>query len=156
KIPYGSLPNQMGSNLPPIDLGSGKTAIAVSACVSHVCALLNDSSIKCWGDNTYGQLGIGDANERGSAPGQMGDNLPAVDLGAGVTARSVSCGNTHTCALLVDGRVKCWGGNMFGQLGLGDTTTRGDKPGDMGDALPAVKLGVAKTATAVVVGGAAS
>ena len=57
------------------------------------------------------------------------------------TARAVAVGSAHTCALLDDDKVKCWGRNDFGQLGLGDTANRGDDPGEMGDNLPAVDLG---------------
>jgi hypothetical protein len=42
--------------------------------------------------------------------------------------------------LLNDGSVKCWGGNGDGELGLGDTTSRGDQANEMGDNLPTVKL----------------
>jgi len=37
--------------------------------------------------------------------------------------------------------VKCWGENYHGELGLGDTLLRGDTPGEMGDALPAIEFG---------------
>jgi len=52
----------------------------------------------------------------------------------------VAAGAYHTCAILAGGNVKCWGYNAYGQLGLGDSTTRGTDPAQMGDALPEVEL----------------
>jgi alpha-tubulin suppressor-like RCC1 family protein len=133
-----------------VDLGTGKTAVAVAAGYTYTCALLNDATIKCWGGG--GELGLGDSRNRGDQPGEMGDHLPAVDLGTNETALGVSAGYGNACALLPGGRVKCWGLNYDGQLGLGDTTTRGDAPGQMGDSLPAVNLGSCWTTTAVSLG----
>ena len=96
--------------------------------------------MKCWGDNEFGALGLGDVDDRGDEPDEMGDNLPAVDLGTGRTAASISAGGYHNCALLDDGRVKCWGDANWGQLGLGDTENRGDEPDEMGDNLPVVEF----------------
>jgi alpha-tubulin suppressor-like RCC1 family protein len=70
----------------------------------------------------------------------MGATLPPVDLGLGRTALQLTAGSAHTCARLDDGTVKCWGRNVEGQLGLGDNQDRGDGPGEMGAALPAVQL----------------
>ena len=83
-------------------------------------------------------LGLGDTLNRGDEPGEMGDNLPAVDLGTAAVPIAISAGSEHTCVILSGGGVKCWGGNSYGQLGLGDTSTRGDAPGEMGDNLPRV------------------
>jgi hypothetical protein len=58
----------------------------------------------------------------------------------GLSALQVAAGNAQTCARLDDGSVKCWGSNVAGELGLGDTQTRGDGPGQMGAALPVVQL----------------
>jgi alpha-tubulin suppressor-like RCC1 family protein len=139
----GDQPDQMGDNLPPVDLGTGRTAQAIAA-GTNACALLDDGAVKCWGDNYYGALGLGDNLDRGTLPGQMGDNLPPVDLGAGQSARALArgVGENTICALLTDGGVKCWGVNNAGQLGLGDTTSRGNMPGQMGDSLPAIDLGL--------------
>ncbi len=148
----GDMPGEMGDALPAVDLGSGRRAIGVTAGALHTCALLDGGTLKCWGDNYPGDLGLGDTVDRGGMPGQMGDALPAVDLGTGREAVAVAVGGRHTCALLDDGAVKCWGANDAGQLGLGDTRNRGDMPGQMGDALPAVDLGTGRTAVAVAAG----
>jgi alpha-tubulin suppressor-like RCC1 family protein len=142
----------MGDNLPAVDLGTGKTASAIATGNEHACALLNDGSVKCWGHNDSGQLGLGDTSYRGDGPNEMGDNLPAVDLGTGKTASAIVAGGYHTCALLNDGTVKCWGFNIYGQLGLGDTSYRGDGPNEMWDNLPAINLGTGTTASAIVAG----
>jgi len=136
--------HEMGTNLPAVDLGSGATATAIAAGTAHVCALLSDRSVKCWGLNSSGQLGLGDAQARGDGLGEMGENLPAIDLGlsAGVEVTAIATGGSHTCARLSDGNVKCWGNNSFGYLGLGDTKNRGDNPNEMGGNLPAVDLGL--------------
>ena len=103
------------------------------------CAVFDSGFVRCWGRNDRGQLGLGDTLDRGDAPGEMGVNLPPVDLGAGARAVAVVAGQQHACALLADGGVKCWGANGFGRLGLGDTANRGDNPGEMGDALRAIR-----------------
>ena len=77
--------------------------------LGHTCALLDDRTVKCWGYNASGQLGQGDAADRGDSPGELGDNLAAVDLGTGRTATAIAAGGYHTCAILDDASVKCWG-----------------------------------------------
>ena len=102
--------------------------------------MLDNSSIKCWGLNDSGQLGLGDTNKRGVLPDEMADYLPAVDLGSGKTARAISAGDSHTCAVLDNASLKCWGKNDSGQLGLGDNSTRGGGTGEMSDNLPSISL----------------
>jgi len=146
--------NEMGAALPAVALGTGRTARQVVLGKAHACALLDDASVKCWGYNDVnaGQLGLGTPDARGDQAGEMGDALPTVSLGAGRTAAQLAAGYMHTCALLDNGTVKCWGENDFGQLGLGDTRARGDGPGEMGDALPTVSLGVGRTAKQITAG----
>jgi cysteine-rich repeat protein len=120
-----------------VSLPMAATALALGA--AHSCALLVDGSIRCWGRNAAGQLGLGDSENRGDDPDEMA-SLPAVDLGPGQIAVAITAGAEHTCALLQSGDVKCWGQNAAGQLGLGDTKKRGVLPGEMGGALPVVVL----------------
>jgi alpha-tubulin suppressor-like RCC1 family protein len=148
----GDGPNEMGDNLLAVNLGIGKTASALAAGGHRTCALLNDGSVKCWGQNAFGELGLGDTNNRGDVPNEMGGNLLAVDLGTGKAASAIAIGGYHTCSLLNDGSVKCWGRNVAGELGQGDTDNRGDGPNEMSDNLLAIDLGTGKTASAIRAG----
>jgi alpha-tubulin suppressor-like RCC1 family protein len=144
--------NEMGDNLPNVTLGTNRTAKTIVAGGYHACTLLSSNQVKCWGRNTAGQLGLGDTEHRGDDAGELGDALPAVGLGSGKTGKAIAAGGSHTCALLNDNQVKCWGDNAFGQLGLGDTIPRGDSPGQMGNALLPVNLGTGRTAKAIAAG----
>ena len=124
-----------------VDLGTGNRAMGVFAGTDHTCVILEGGAIKCWGGNSFGQLGLEDTMNRGDGVAAMGDALPFVDLGTGRHAVALAAGSTAMCAILDDGRVKCWGEGYQGALGAGDTDTRGAMPGTMGDALPAVDLG---------------
>ena len=147
----GDQAGEMGAALPAVDLG--QPAKAITAGDEHTCAILANDQVKCWGRNDTGALGLGDAQDRGDQAGEMGNALPAVALGAGLGAQAISAGRFHTCALLSNEQVKCWGSNTQGQLGLGDTAARGDQAGEMGDALPTVPLGVGFVPIALAVGG---
>lgn len=140
--------SQMGVNLPAVDLDG--TATQISAGFAHVCALLTDGSVKCWGKNDMGQLGQGHTNTVGDDPNEMGANLPAIDLGG--TAVQVSAGLSYACALLTGGTVKCWGSDVNGVLGQGDSGNIGDEPNEMGANLPAIDVG--GTVTKISTGGA--
>ena len=148
----GDQPAEMGNALPTLNLGTGRTAVTVTAGFRYTCALLDNAGVKCWGGGVHGRLGVGSSTDRGDGPGEMGDALPAVDLGTGRTVTALDVGDNHACALLDDRGVKCWGYNLHGQLGIGELNPRGDQPGEMGDALPAADLGTGRTATSLAVG----
>jgi alpha-tubulin suppressor-like RCC1 family protein len=148
----GDQPGEMGANLVPVDLGPGRTARAVSAGGAHTCALLDTAEVACWGQNSDGQLGTDSTQQIGDEPDEMGAELPRVDLGTGRTALAVTAGFAHTCALLDTKQVKCWGAGGYGRLGQGSALTLGDGPGEMGDTLPVVDLGVGRTVRSVTAG----
>jgi len=181
-----------------VDFGTDLVPIQISAGGNHSCILFVVGSIKCWGDNRYGQLGYGNTNNVGDDPNEMGDNLPFVQLGAEVVqittgamstcvifengavkcwgangngqlgqehirrigtfradeilklapiplgtgkwALQLALGNQHTCAFLNDYTVKCWGSNIYGELGQGHNDNIGDNPDEMGDALKPIEI----------------
>lgn len=90
------------------------SVISVSSGLYHSCAILSDSTIRCWGDSRSVQTG---ASRGSSYPGS-----PAVQVGGIGDVASVSAGGFHTCAVLTGGAVECWGENSSGQLGDGTLT----------------------------------
>jgi alpha-tubulin suppressor-like RCC1 family protein len=126
-------------------LGFGAVALGVSAGAGHTCVLLADLRIKCFGINYHGALGQGlTSDARGDDSDELGDALSAVELGesgeSSVGAVALSAGVDFTCAALDSELVKCWGANGSGQLGVGDTRSRGSNASDLGEALPPVAL----------------
>lgn len=141
------------SSRPFVNVGTGLSVSAIVMGGYHTCVLLQPGGrVKCWGWNIYGQLGYANVDFRGrDSNDALGDTLPFVDLGSGVTVTTLVAGAYHTCALLSPGnRVKCWGWNNYGQLGLNGTSDRGRAVGSMGDNLPFVELGTGLQVTALV------
>ncbi len=103
----------------PLDLGTTKKAVSVAVGDDHGCALFEDGSVKCWGDNAWGQLGLDDVEARGDEPGELGEALPFVNLGEPAVAIAASLG--RSCALLQSGVVKCWGDSLDGGMNYGDS-----------------------------------
>nr|WP_255216008.1 hypothetical protein [Pseudenhygromyxa sp. WMMC2535] len=101
----------------------GELVSQVAAGGSHTCALTQSGGVRCWGLGSDGQLGYGNTQ----TIGDEGDLslLADVELG-GVAATGVVAGQLHTCALLEDGDVRCWGSSDSGTLGLQDYQTVGD------------------------------
>ncbi len=121
QTPIGA--NETPDSFPTLDLG-GLRALEVATSESHSCARLIDRSVRCWGGQTFGpMLGVP------GSPGRVGDNesptaIPPVSLG--LAANAIAVGNLHSCALLEDGSVRCWGDGRFGQLGQGNREDIGD------------------------------
>jgi alpha-tubulin suppressor-like RCC1 family protein len=125
-------------------LSSGVTAISAG---SHsTCALTSGGGVKCWGENTHGQLGDGTIFYRYSP-------VEVLNLTSVVTA--ISEGYEHTCVLTANGGIKCWGYNQYGQLGDGgiiESHTPVDTVG-LSDGMEAISAG-GNHACALAIGGA--
>ena len=134
---YGQLGNNSvkDSSEPVVVSLSGATATAVAAGEYHTCAIITGGTVKCWGYNNVGQLGNNTTTDSW---------IPvSVDLGVGAVATAISAGDEFTCALLSDHTVKCWGYNVYGQLGNNSTA----------DSHIPVAVNSLTTATSITLGG---
>lgn len=136
----GYLSSDMGDNLKKVDFGNLK-ALQITLGSAFGCALLNDKSVKCWGLNDNGQLGIGSTAAIGSSSQDMGANLQsALKFEDGEPVQVVS-GYEHACAVLKNNTLKCWGSsfeNVTGLYGSGLTTDTGRTPTSVPSKLPVV------------------
>jgi cysteine-rich repeat protein len=106
------------------DIKIGALVEQITAGDAHSCALLDTENVRCWGNGGSGRLGYGNTNNFGDNLGETPELVGDVDLGGPV--KQIAAGATHTCAVLVDGKVFCWGEAGSGQLGYGNTIDIGD------------------------------
>ena len=99
-----------------VQLPSGITPLAVTVGGNHACALDDAGAVYCWGYNNEGQLGLGNTTQS--------DSPIQVTLPASTRALAISAGEAHTCAILDDQSITCWGRNTYGQVGDGTTDNR--------------------------------
>ena len=95
-----------------VDLGLDVVPTQVALGEYHSCIISNNGSLKCWGNNYYGQLGDGTRTHRLTPK--------TISLDTNLYAVKVSAGNSHTCAVSNDGMLRCWGRNQYGEVGVGD------------------------------------
>lgn len=109
---YGQLGNGTRTTaLTPIAVPGIHAATSVDiGGIGHVCVLLRNGGIRCWGFNHAGQVGNGKVDDQSIPYEKAKDQAPADVVGIS-NARLVTTGGIHTCALLLDGSVWCWGAN---------------------------------------------
>lgn len=96
----------------PAELPGRWTQLAVG--LDHACGIGTNGSLSCWGDNTFGRLGVS----------TLASHNTPLQVGAEHDWRSVVTGFAHTCALKTDDSLWCWGSNDLGEVGDGTGWTR--------------------------------
>ena len=108
-----------------IDITSGEVKLRIAKTISvdagkvHTCTVLSDGAVKCWGRNNDGQLGDGTNADKFNPI-----SVPGITNAISVTAS----GGNHTCAVLSDGTIKCWGSDYYGELGNGASRVYKNSP----------------------------
>ncbi|MCC6621336.1 MAG: hypothetical protein IT385_08775 [Deltaproteobacteria bacterium] len=141
QLGYGPTLSVYGQvEIPSRTVSLSRPAIHIASGGTHVCVLLDNGRVQCWGAGAWGKLGYGNSY-------QVSDPAEAGLVEVGESAKAISAGPLTTCVLTVAGAVRCWGFNRDGQLGLGHTEDVGD------DELPmeanAVELDMPQTAIAM-------
>jgi len=111
----GTYTSRTSPKRPSFPLGVTLTDVATG--FNHTCAISSTGEGYCWGQRADGQVGNGGTSGYQLSPIK-------VTMPTDVTFTSLAAGFNHTCALGTDGNAYCWGGNDYGQLGVGDTTDR--------------------------------
>jgi alpha-tubulin suppressor-like RCC1 family protein len=144
------------NSLTPVNVSGISNAVAVSVGNNQSCAVLADATVRCWGNNYFGQLGNGttidssipvtvsglssvvavNSGDRQTCAvlvdgtvrcwGWLSGSSTPVTVSGLNTAVAVSVGHEHICALLANHGVQCWGANIYGQLGNGTSGTGTD------------------------------
>ncbi len=100
----------------PISIDPGEAYVQVSSERSHTCAITVTGILKCWGSNNSGQIGDGTITQRPTPT--------PTTIDPGVFYSQIAAGYLHTCGITTTGILKCWGNNVYGQLGDGSTVQK--------------------------------
>jgi alpha-tubulin suppressor-like RCC1 family protein len=148
--------DELPREAPVIDIGGSVRQVSIGS--SHICAVLQAGTVRCWGEDVAGAL----LGLQGQTDGIVGDDesassMPVLEIDGEVSV--VAAGNLHTCVLLTTGAVRCWGIPYFSELGMdtpdsivGDNE-RPDSLGDVPTHGAVEQLEVQGDRTCVIVGG---
>jgi alpha-tubulin suppressor-like RCC1 family protein len=141
----GASAGTMGNSLVLSDVGGVMTQMSLGR--DYSCFIVQSGDARCYGRNSQGQLGQGDADERGQNATYLGNHLPRIDVGPRKFA-SIAAGSDITCGVLNTTETVCWGnlvdgvvGNSSGQMGTNLS------PIVWGPGLHATSLSISKSLT---------
>lgn len=116
----GDSDGDVGDLLPEVNIGNGRYAVQITAGLRHTAAILDDQTVRGWGYNAKGQLGVGTVESVGDEQNEMGDNLAVTELGtvdeddSSLELVEIHAGGWHTCAIFEGDLLKCWGEDHVG------------------------------------------
>lgn len=148
KTSFGRLKDEMGDRLPVVALPIPVKYVSMG--VRSTCAASN-SDIYCWGSNSSGQAGIGSTDTSIYLPTNASTAIKVrlEDDGVATVIEGISSGNGQSCAIYhltnrsTEQKVKCWGLNSDGLLGIGSfVSNMGRYPETLGSQLPETSLGL--------------
>ncbi len=117
---YGQLGDGTTTNRnTPTAVSGSHLFIKIVAGIHHTCGIVSDGSAYCWGDNSHGQIGNGSVGGSATAPDEVGGGYKYSDIAVGYV---------HSCGLLTNGSVVCWGDNTYAQLGNGSVGGESSTP----------------------------
>lgn len=115
---FGQLGNNSTVNSStPVTVSNIGIASSIAAGSNHTCSTLSNGTVQCWGDNSSGQLGIAWSILATIPPTVLTNSDIPVTVSSITTASSVTAGLSHSCAVLTNATIQCWGDNSTGQLG---------------------------------------
>jgi len=116
----------------PVQVGSNENWASVTAGYAHTVALTMDGALWAWGENSYGQLGVGlDLDGCDAVNDYNMLYCPPMQIGSDNEWKTVAAGDSHTVALKNDGTLWAWGRNEYGQLGIDANLAQDDCRDDL-------------------------
>lgn len=106
----------------PLLVAGSRLFATVSAGQLYSCGVTAAGAGYCWGDNANGELGTGSTTGAALCSGSP-CSLTPVPVAGGLGFTDISAGYGHSCGVATAGAAYCWGSNLDGGLGSGDTTT---------------------------------
>jgi alpha-tubulin suppressor-like RCC1 family protein len=104
----------------PVEVtAAGTDNVQIASGSDHICTRARSGQVRCWGDDSVGQIGVGQAGAVSCSAINKCQPSPKVVSALGTSAIDVAAGQNHTCAFTSNGALDCWGSNNDGEIGPG-------------------------------------